>query len=611
MTIPSRQSQDKLIKYANYACSFLNNNFNLRSQLLERDRAYYRESGEAKNPYGDEVSTANMDKLTIPVVMPQVEGALTYLSQVYLESFPIFPVIGKPQVAGPALQMETIINDNSIRMGWVPNLLEGMRDLLKYNLGTVEIEWKTLKQAKVSTVPLESLTRGEVAETYYEGNRIKRCDPYNTIYDIRVKPSEQHTKAEFHGYTELYTRIALKQLFQELSEYTFNATEAFESGEGVHSTLSSANSYYVPLVNPNALATPTLTTGDFSTWFGDDETSGINYHNVYEVTTLYCRITPKEFGLPSENRGQVHIYKLLLVNRKVLIYCERQTSALQWFPLITAQAKEDGLGWQTKSFAEDGAPFQQAASALYNSGIESQRRKVYDRIFYNPSMFNKKDMDNVSSVARIPMKAQAYGMPIQNGILPVPYRDEGVANILGFSRDIVEMGDIANGQNRVQRGQFQRGNKSRTEFQTVMDRSDARNQLMALQLEHKFFVPIKETLKLNILQYQLPTEYYSPRGKADVVVDPVQLRNSSIQFQLADGQLPANKQMNLEAFQLMFQAAAQNPQLAASYDLVGAMMYYLQLQGASWLQDFKAEQPQLGVMPPGAPPVVAPQSPAA
>jgi hypothetical protein len=275
--------------------------------------------------------------------------------------------------------------------------------------------------------------------------------------------------------------------------------------------------------------------------------------------------------------------------------------------VLTAQAIEDGLGWQTKSFSDNAVPMQQAASALYNSAIESQRRKVYDRLLYNPAVINKADMDNVDSVARIPIKAQAYGQPLSNAIYQIPYRDEGVASVLGFARDIADMADTVNGQNRVSRGQFQKGNKSRAEFSTVMDRSDSRMSTMALFIEHRFFQPLKEILKLNILQYQLPQTLYNRSINQPVAIDPSQLRTAAIEFRVADGVLPTSKLIGIDAFQGVMQMAMANPQITAEYDIMGMMSYYLQLTGASWVKDFKREQPQpaaaaqpRAAIPPGA-----------
>jgi len=594
MAMPSKDTKERLVKLANNACTFLSSNYNLRDQLFARDKAYYRETSGVASGRGDTQIAATMDPLTIPVVMPQVESALAYLADIFLGSYPIFPVVSKPQVMGEALQMETIIQDNSVRFGWVPELMLAMRDGLKYNLASVEIEWESRKAPKVVNAPMEDLTRGSTQETYYEGNRIKRLNPYNTIYDTRVLPHEQAEKAAFNGYVELWTREQLKKFFEEEGDETFSATEAFESGDAQYSTtISSTNAYYIPEVNPQALKSPTLTSTDWLAWAGISTANAINYSNMYEVTKLYVRIIPKEFGIKAQNPGQLHIYELYIVNRKVLIYAEEYASVDQTFPIKTAQPLEDGLGWQTKSFAENAIPFQAAASALYNSGIASQRRKVYDRLFYDPSMFNKKDMDNVDPVARIPAKAQAYGRPLQNGVFALQYRDENVATILSFARDVTDMADIANGQNRVGRGQFQKGNKSRAEFNEVMDRSDARNVMMAMFFEHRFFVPIKELIKLNILQFQLPANYYSPRTKQEVMIDPVQLRNSSVQFQLADGMSPVSRLLNLEAFNMVASMAATNPQMNAEYDIMGMLMYSLQLQGAGWIQDFKRTPEQL------------------
>ena len=140
-----------------------------------------------------------------------------------------------------------------------------------------------------------------------------------------------------------------------------------------------------------------------------------------------------------------------------------------------------------------------------NSGIESQRRKVYDRIFYDPTRVNKADIEKVSSVARIPVKNNMYGKTLGEAVYAAPYRDDGVAEVMSMSQQFVSMGEIVNGQNRVQQGQFQKGNKTRKEFETTMGNASNRGRMRATGLEFTFFVPIKEILKCNMLQYQPPT----------------------------------------------------------------------------------------------------------
>lgn len=591
------------MRFTQVALATLSNNFNLRAQYLEQDLAYYREQDRTATNARAAAANANgnanaLRNITIPVVMPQVDAALSYLSDLFLSSYPIFPVVSKPELDAIALQMETLIGDQGIRFGYVPELLMAIRDGLKHNITAVEVDWDRMVVPSITSQPYEDIQRGVAVDTYYEGNRIKRLDPYNLIVDRRVAPSVNHIHGEYAGYTEMWNRTQLQTFFASNSAFTMNATKAYESGTLSFSMgTTGTDAFYVPEVNAKAILAQGFDASSWLAYLGLEQKNQIAYKGMYEVTTLYARLVPKEFSLGTG--GTPRIYKLVIVNRSVLILIKQQSNAHNFLPIITAQLIEDGLGWQTKSFADNAVPMQQAASALYNSAMESQRRKVYDRLLYNPSAINKADIDNVDSVGRIPIKAQAYGQPLSNAIYQIPYRDEGVASVLAFSRDIADMADMVNGQNRAARGQFQKGNKSRAEFSTVMDRSDSRMATMALFIEHRFFQPLKEIIKLNILQYQLPQTLYNRSVNKPVEIDPSQLRTAAIEFRVADGVLPTSKLIGIDAFQGIMQMAMANPQIAVEYDIMGMMAHYLQLTGSSWVKDFKRAPVQQPMPQPG------------
>jgi hypothetical protein len=306
---------------------------------------------------------------------------------------------------------------------------------------------------------------------------------------------------------------------------------------------------------------------------------------------------PNEHKIFGPNGNTPQIWKMIIINRKVCIFAERQTNAHNMLPIVVAQAHEDGLSWQSKSFADNAAPFQFLASSLYNSGIESQRRKVYDRIIYDPSRINKADIDNTSVVARIPVKNEAYGKPVSEAVYQMPYRDDNVNQIFATAESVLQMADIANGQNRVQRGQFQKGNKTRHEFEGVMDASNARPRMVALVLENRFFTPIKHILKLNTLQFQPPAEMYNRNTKENVKINPTALRQSALEFRMADGLMPTDALMNMQLFQTILQMAGQYPPLVQQWDIVGMIFYWLKLEGATWIDDFRLQLQPTGAQP--------------
>ena len=273
-----------------------------------------------------------------------------------------------------------------------------------------------------------------------------------------------------------------------------------------------------------------------------------------------------------------------------MIFCERQTNAHDLLPMVVCKPSADGMGWQGKSFAENAMPAQAVSSSLMNSGLESQRRKVYDRLLYDASRVAKKDIDKVSSVSRIPVKNSQYNKDLSSAVYQIPFRDEGVAEVIQLSQSVAGMGDTTNGTNRVQQGQFQKGNKTRKEFETVMAGASNRDRMRALALEYSFFVPIKEIIKSNILQYQPPTTILNRDGKSTVKVDPEVLRKAVMAFALSDGYLPSEKIMSGELFSTIFQAAQAIPTIPMKYDIMGMFMYSMQLQGASWLKSFERSE---------------------
>jgi len=595
--IPSKDAQKSLIQMVNSYLDDDNGLKNLHATFEARDREYAREMdrtteqlrAQAANATGD---VKKLQNPTVPVVAPQVETALAYFVETFCSSYPVFPVVAKPQLQGAALQIETVLGESAVHFRWVPELAKAMRDGLKYNLMAVEVEWEKDKVYAVENRPGESITLGVPTETVFEGNKLKRVDPYNLVLDRRVPPAEVHVKGDYAGYNELLTRLQLKQRLGTLdNSMTMNAKEAFESslGRGI-------GSYNVPEITSLATAATAsgLGTTNWMRWADLENGKSIQYKDMYELLTIYVRVIPREVGLSGSKAGTPQIYKLLIVNRSVIVYCERKTNAHNFLPIVVGQIIDDGLGYQTKSLAESSAPYQQIATGLWASAISSQRRKVYDRIFYNPQMVNKKDIDNTDPVARIPIKTEAYGRPIQEAVYALPYRDDTVPVVLSMAQQVTEMANISFGQNRVSQGQFQKGNKTRFEVNEVMTAADSRPRMYAVLLEASWFQPIKHILKSNILQYQPPADLYNRGSKEFVRIAPEELRKTTWEFKVADGVMPVDKLVNMEALGLAMQLAMSQPQIAQEYDVLGIFFYQMQLQGASWIADFK-RQPQQGV----------------
>jgi hypothetical protein len=598
----SKKSQEGLLQYHHQCFDLQARNWNLRSQMERIDRAYMREvdftqeQAKAKlaNRYGDSNKFQN---ITVPIVLPAVEGAVTYQTSVFLTGHPIFGVVSNPQNMDAAMQMETVIEDQSTRGGWVREIMMFFRDGFKYNLSALEVNWDRTVTAALETDLGFSTTQARPKEVIWEGNCIRRRDPYNLIFDTRVSPSEIYWRGEFAGYNEIFTRIQLKAFIAALPDKMVdNIKDAFESGLGFAgiSTSSSYNGFYIPQLNPDAiLDRDPRTSTNWLAWAGVAASEQkIQYKDMYEVTTIYAKILPSDFGIrvPSPNTPQV--WKLIFVNHSVLIYAERQTNAHGYLPMLFGQPLEDGLDYQTKSLATNVTPIQEITSAMWNSVIAARRRAISDRGIYDPSRISEHHINNENPAAKIPVRPAAYGKPVAESYYPIPFRDDQSPILMQESQQLLQFANVITGQNPVRQGQFVKGNKTRSEFDSVMANANGRDQMTSLLLEAQVFTPLKEILKINILQYQGGVSLFNRDLQREVTIDPVALRKAVLDFKISDGLTPSDKLIDSDTLQVAMQVIGSSPQIAAGYNIAPLFSYMIKTQGGR-IQEFEKSPEQM------------------
>ena len=587
----SKKSQSAFVEYYKSVQDSMNSNSsNMRSKLERIDKEYQREvdltEEQQRAKRANRVGNSNRyQNITIPVIKPQVEAAVSYQTQVYLTEDSMFGVVSDPQYIDAALQMQTILENNALRGGWTREFILFFRDAFKYNLGPIEVGWNQEVTYTVETDVTFSRTEGKPKEVVWSGNTIKRLDPYNTFFDKSVAPSEVYKEGEFAGYTEFKSRIALKQFINSLPEVILrNVRPAFESGTTFNVSSSEATQYYRPQINPDDDTYDYNMNGE-TNWLRwahlSDTAKDIDYKNGYQLTTLYCKVIPSEFELrvPSSNTPQ--IYKLYIVNHEHIIYAERQTNVHGYLPILIAQPLEDGLRYQTKSLAEDGSDFQYAASAYMNSIIASRRRSATDRTLYDPSRIAKGDINSENPSAKIPVKPTAYGKNIAEAVYAFPYREDQAAISMQQISTLLSLADKTAGQNQARQGQFVKGNKSPSEFQEIMQGSVGRDQLTSLLIQAQILIPMKHILKTDILQYQGGTTLFNREKKVQVEIDPVKLRKAISEFRVSDGLIPSDKIINGEAYSVAMQVIGSSPQINSQYNIGPMFSYLMKTQGAN------------------------------
>lgn len=599
----NKKQQASFIAYYKSIQSLMNvtrNNF--RSRMERIDREYQREvdlteeqaRAKAANRAGDITRVQN---IVIPIIMPQVEAAVVHQTSVFLTGQPLFAVVSSPTFIDEALQLETKVDNESIKGGWARELMLGFRDGFKYDFAFMEVDWVQEVTYSIETNLKKDLKTGTPKEVLWSGNRVRRLDPYNTFVDTRVPIAKIHEQGEFAGYTEFYSKIRLKALIAALPDKIIaNVVPAFESGLGGALTAQSAGAmnFYVPNINPDIAGQELTKSLNWMNWAGLETTRStrIDYKNGYEVTTVYCRILPSEFGLRVPNNNTPQIYKLIIVNHEWIIYAELQTNAHNFLPILGMQPHEDGLNYQTKSLADNAAPFQQVTSAYMTSIISSRKRAISDRVLYDPSRVTSSAINSSNPSAKIPVRPSAQGGKLADAVYAFPYREDQAANSMQQIQSLIGLANTLNGQNQVTQGQFVKGNRTLQEFESVMTNANGRDQLVSILIEHQLFTPMKLMLKLNILQFQGGTTIFNRDKDISVEIDPIALRKAVIEFKVADGLIPSSKLLNSDSFATALQVFGSSPQIAASYNVGQLFSYFMKTQGAK-ISEFEKSTEQV------------------
>ena len=584
-------SHSGLIEFYEQAYELLNKNYNLRNRFENIDRQYQREVDASLEDKRAKAANRTYDptkfrNVIVPVVLPQVESATSYLSNVFLSGYPIFGVVAPPQHMDAALQLESVIADQQLKGSWIREFIKFFRDGAKYNLHAMECSWED--KILPTLEPGVGVGSANAKKAIWSGNKLKRIDLYNAMWDSRYHPAEVHLRGDFNGYTDMMSRVELKALINSLPlKQVKRLRNAFES--------SIENTYYIPSINPDTWASESdrKKYGGFN-WLGwaglENVGAKIDYKELYEVTWLNARIIPVEFNMGVPQNKQVQIWRFCIINGKHIIYAERQTNVHNYLPMVMGQPYEDGLGYQTKSLAENVEPFQQVASALMNSNMAAQRRAITDRTLYDPSRIAPKDMASDNPSAQIPVRPAAYGKPIGESVYTFPFRNDQSGQNMQDMAAVMQFANTVGGQNPVRQGQFVKGNKTKVEFEDVMGNATSRDQMTAMMIEDQVMCPLKYMIKSNILQFQGAETLYNQQKQRLVDVDPVALRKAVLDFKISDGLIPNQKLISGDEWMTAMQVIGSTPELKAGFKFVPLVSYLLKTRGADVRQFEKSEQ---------------------
>jgi len=590
----SKHSQTKVCQFIKDAHTMWGGANSSRTYMEWMDRQYARRLDSTSSTLKAQAAAFAHDptkfrNIIYPIIMPQVEAAVTYQTEVFCTGVPLFPVVTPPMYAEAGEMLETLIDQQATRGGWASELSVAFRDAFKYNLCALETSWQ------VEMVPLAGGTRKSDSAVRWQGNKVRRLDLYNTFYDTRVQPSKVSKDGDFAGTVELMTRTRLRRMLSTLpTKLAQNEAAAMMSSQGG----AFGKKFVVPDIGTTMFRGAITQSYDWRGHFNLPALDGRGKSlgtvgDIFEVITCYIRICPVDFGFTPAASTLPQVFKCIVVNWDTLVHFSAVRSEYDELPINLSPAYEDGLGKATGSLTENIEDIQQLASANVNAAIAARRRAISDRAVYNSSVIDPRDLTGDSPVDKIPMKpsAMAMGLTPSQAYYAIPFNDNISAVAMQEVGLIENIGYNISGQNRAKQGQFVKGNKSRAEFNTIMDFSTGRDRMCALHFETALFAPMKRALKYNIVANQGPETLLSRKTQKLLQVKPEQLQQAVMEFKIGDGLTPADKLADADTLQVALQTIQAVPQLGQEYP-IGEIFATIMRAGGMELTEYRYSEEQ-------------------
>lgn len=583
------------------------NSTDFRNRMEAIDIAYTRYEAAVKagdrdgmDRYGNQPCNAGPINLVTPVVVSQSQSMVAYWSEVFLSGSPIFPVVSTADRKDQAEALEGIIQDHLLLSESIPELQLVLQDSARYNRAAVEVVWDPIKtyQPWMDIADVSEENR-EVGEKLIYVNRIKRLNLRNTHYDPRVPLHQVDSCGDYAGYSEPITRMKLKDLLNRLQiEKTLVNTQVIN--EALASSLEHLDYYEDPLLNSYVSNTSQGKGTNWEAYLGHEvpgqEGSQLKVpHNTtgtYILHTFYIRLIPSDFGIIAPSPNSVQVFRVRMVNRGPVISVEPYTGANGRFGIFIFPAIEDGLDTQTQSYAEMAMPIQKATTSLLNIRFADARRRIADRGIYNPDLLRPSDINSPYPEAKIPIKPnQLMDNALDQAYKQIPYDGRGTETVIQDAMLIQDMSRELSGMNNASRGQFQKGNKSVVEFDTIMGNSENRMRLPATVLEYRGFQKMKEQLKLNILMFGESTTIISPRNGKSLEVNIQELQRVQLQFEIADGYTPKSKLAGTDMLMGIINLIMNSTHLQQVYgsQLPAMVAHLAQLGGVRGMEQYATE----------------------
>ena len=530
--------------------------------LDEDDRQ--RQMDNAKG-YGPKVYDVN-----IPLVATQMDEAVIFFTTVFFPEEGPYNAVTTASKQDVAKGFSTLMNKQGAFYKHFTHFAKGAYSGLKYNIGSWLVEWEETKGSVVTNAEGSIGVEIKEDQVVMMGNRLEFLNPYNTLLDPSVHPTEVHEKGEFFAIIEPKTAFRAQIMAQREEIFNLDLIMNVETGE---TRGEFESSYYtqMPEVHGDSrrAGQGTSKTNWFNFLSGFTSSGKIN---GLEFINIYIWLPGKNFGLGDSDKYQ--IWRITLVNM-IAVRAVQLINAHGFLPVVSTVPWDDEFGQEANSFAEMLLPYQRFSSFQINVHQRASRKALYNLIIYNSRLVPKMaDADSLGG--KVPFNATADDNDITKAVKvlsDVPDTGNTISDIEamdGLMQKILPT-DILKQVASLERA---------TQYQAAatVQGANRRNLKIAKTIDVQAFGIARKIQMYNILQFQQSVEVIGDNGEL-VEIDPSALREQEMEFAISDGLRGLDKLILVETLKDVLTLLVQNPTAAAEFNIADIIDYLTTLIG--------------------------------
>ena len=559
--------------------------------------------------------------IVVPHSFAILETLLTYLTKAFFQE-PIWRYQGVgPEDTLGAMLLEQVVNlmvqrDSRIALG----LHTLFRDSLAYGLGYAVSGWGRkegrrrvqpqgpLFDPRLASDPLqaaaaavgvrESMNGSKSWGVVSEGVTLTNVDPYRALPDPNASAHDIQS-GRFFGWVETSNRLDLLTLERMSSGTRFNAKYLDRIAPGVSAiggADESARQSHQASVRHTVRRGSDIRDNDLS--------------ERVDVVTLFVKIIPSEWGLPSD-RDPDYPEKWLFAVGGDQVLLEARPLGLDddEFPAVSAAPDFDGYSASPVSRMELVHGFQTALNFYYNSRIANQRTGIHGMWLVNPYLVRMDDMTAPFAGKYIRLRRPAWTGSLDQTVKQFPVADITAGNIADAAATMDMMQRVTAATDSTM-GLMRAGGERRSaaEFSgtagAALSRIERIAQVIGLQamrdLGYRFGSATQQFMEQDVFIKAVGRNAEDLSQMLGIRPgDAVSIRPSDLDIAfdvlVRDGSVPGSNSADSDI--QLFSVVASRPELYQAFDLQRWFLWIMSQRGAKNAKDFirRPDAPTAGI----------------